>query len=756
MSRDSLTEHQTQHDTALRSSISGAIADEQGLPGELRARVRMLGPGDAAALGDLLIAFPSLSSKILALASPQVGLAAVQRAIRATAQRGAAVDGESEAGTGAAAAGELPPLEVARARTYNRAHSRFAAAFDAATDHACVGADGELDPIAVWRWQSAHGILADGRVGPQTSAAARAAKQPAREAVASPQPVDDIPAERTPGVKPQPVDDIPAERTPSASPQPADDIPAERTPGASPQPVAGGPAPRDAQDPGPATRDGAGAGSAGPDAPAPTATLNPPARADTGGPGSLARRVLAAHGAADEAFRYLVSDNDAVLDKNLADYGSVAEQRALLDAVIAAGADVVHVRRAFHACWHVALAGVAATPTQAARDWPISNLQAIHRQLQLLPDHDARAGAWKTLSWTRTQNGAARGWWDKGDFSIGTDAWNRTDIQRANGYFEVLAAPAAAGDPRLHVRGGERLKVGDPVSIDDGKASHETGAVKSVDGATYTLDAALTHDHAINAVVELPQDGRRQMNWLDYTVRHEIAHSLDGGAVDTRGFYALGGWGGGNFKDWAAAMGSDAWKTRDGTVIDGEDRTSIHAGLMSALSAGKSPFDMLRTMDPPHPIMKYEHKEVPVIVAALKALRLGENFYDSPTELHAAGGKRFGYSPVYHQFQYFSEKALTDRVSNYALAAPAEFFAEAYATYYEEAGKPGITEADHGRLIRSAEQRQWLHDHVHERGHAPAGTGAARAAGGEQGQDAELGAQPEGGKRGRAAGVSGL
>jgi hypothetical protein len=63
-------------------------------------------------------------------------------------------------------------LAVASARTYNRAHRHYVEVFDTATDRRCMGADGQLDPVAVWHWQSEHGIRPDGRVGPQTSAKA--------------------------------------------------------------------------------------------------------------------------------------------------------------------------------------------------------------------------------------------------------------------------------------------------------------------------------------------------------------------------------------------------------------------------------------------------------------------------------------------------------------------------------------------------------------------------------------------------------
>jgi hypothetical protein len=82
--------------------------------------------------------------------------------------------------------------------------------------------------------------------------------------------------------------------------------------------------------------------------------------------------------------------------------------------------------------------------------------------------------------------------------------------------------------------------------------------------------------------------------------------------------------------------------------------------------------------------------------------------------------------------------------------------------YYEEAGKPGVTDANYGQLIRNPEWRGWLHDHVHQRGHGPAGTGAgkppagAKASAGAAEDEHEQGARPEGAKRGRASGNPGV
>jgi hypothetical protein len=203
--------------------------------------------------------------------------------------------------------------------------------------------------------------------------------------------------------------------------------------------------------------------------------------------------------------------------------------------------------------------------------------------------------------------------------------------------------------------------------------------------------------------------------------------------------------------------GEAAWATSDGSKISAEDRLSIKASLMSVISSGGgSVFERYRGMNPPMPIMAYEHKHVPVIVAAEQSLRMRDDFVNNPTALYTANGKRFSISFMYGRLQHCNDAAVNDRVSNYSLTAPAEFFAEAYATFYEEAGTPGVTDADHGRLIRNATWRDWIRSHVHDRGHGPAGTGAAPAPGGALQDGDDHGARPDGARRGRASGNPGV
>ncbi|HUQ02803.1 MAG TPA: hypothetical protein VM261_09930 [Kofleriaceae bacterium] len=69
------------------------------------------------------------------------------------------------------------PKWVTKAREYHREHPKHVEQFKAATGNACVGADGEIDPNEIARWQVAHGLKPDGICGPDTAHAASAKQQ---------------------------------------------------------------------------------------------------------------------------------------------------------------------------------------------------------------------------------------------------------------------------------------------------------------------------------------------------------------------------------------------------------------------------------------------------------------------------------------------------------------------------------------------------------------------------------------------------
>jgi hypothetical protein len=275
------------------------------------------------------------------------------------------------------------------------------------------------------------------------------------------------------------------------------------------------------------------------------------------------------------------------------------------------------------------------------------------------------------------------------------------------------------------------------------------------------MDADLANDHPRGTVLD-PDDGSgvRNVNWLDATVRHEIAHSLDGGGCDTKGFYDKGEWvlgqGDAGFDAWVTAMGGAAWTPNDGTTISDTDKATIKTTIVDHVNNRKGSLFAALAGNTTHPIMVNQNKAVPVIVAAEQCLALGDFFYTQPTKLFSANGKRFAISWWYKRFQHHNEAVVTNRVADYGLYAPTEFFAEAYTVFYEEAGRTGVKDEDYGRLIRNSDWRSWIRDHVHNRGLAPAGTGAAPSTPGTNTPAAESGARPGGASRGRASGNPGM
>jgi hypothetical protein len=156
--------------------------------------------------------------------------------------------------------------------------------------------------------------------------------------------------------------------------------------------------------------------------------------------------------------------------------------------------------------------------------------------------------------------------------------------------------------------------------------------------------------------------------------------------------------------------------------------------------------------------MRNRANHVPVIVAAEACLSRGDSFYNNPEALYANNGKVFSVSYWYRKFMYHNESIRAARLSDYSLYAPAEFFAETYTVYYEEAGRPGVSEADYGRLISNPTQREWMRTNIHNRHLAPAGAAGA-GGGGPSGAHHEAadhgGVEPGGAGTGKKAHRSG-
>jgi len=214
MSRDPLTAPDAAQVDGNATATSPQT-ETYGLRPDLHAQIMRMSPTDSDLLANMISLYPSLMGAILMVAASHMGNAAVQRAMQLVKQRQATrgregalsqdemhevtkepsdalpiknrelssfIEDESDMPKAVEAAPEKPaahaePAWVAGARAYNAAHAELVDEFNDLTDDMCTSDDdGKLDPQAVARWQSHHGIPADGKVGPQTVAAARAAK----------------------------------------------------------------------------------------------------------------------------------------------------------------------------------------------------------------------------------------------------------------------------------------------------------------------------------------------------------------------------------------------------------------------------------------------------------------------------------------------------------------------------------------------------------------------------------------------------
>jgi hypothetical protein len=352
----------------------------------------------------------------------------------------------------------------------------------------------------------------------------------------------------------------------------------------------------------------------------------------------------------------------------------------------------------------------------------------------------------------------------------------------AVGNNSALTAATVAGAITLTVGAGTSFAVNDMVSLGASAnptindANFDWARVTAIAGNTLTLHRGLTHAHAVGDVVRRLDErgsGARDVNWLAATVRHEIAHAVDASIpAVVNGFTAgLGGWGTGaepstaaDFDTWAAAMGGTAWDGATSgavghtTPITEADKGRVRTAITRAVANGSGSL-FAQGLPASHPIMRNRANSVPVIVAAEASLSRGDSFFASPEALYATGGKVFSVSHWYKKFMYHHESIRASRVSDYSLYAPAEFFAEAYTVFYEEAGRPGVTDTDYGRLLSNDTQREWLRTNIHNRHMAPAGAVGGGGGGGGPGPEAGGGggpapeAAPGAGGGGRTGGV---
>ncbi|HEU4726610.1 MAG TPA: hypothetical protein VFT22_01930, partial [Kofleriaceae bacterium] len=262
------------------------------------------------------------------------------------------------------------------------------------------------------------------------------------------------------------------------------------------------------------------------------------------------------------------------------------------------------------------------------------------------------------------------------------------------------------------------------------------------------------------------KDPLRGKNIFDATVRHEIGHRVDAG-VGGPGYTASedgGAWqtwdgsagmaqrivtaSGGKITSWPDAHEKQAIIDCLQGVIDDRVPGEINARLEAlaflahhATDAGqKAKLDDIKKDD---------------AVSALRVAFSDQGPWDLPTGGVKLGDRIYQESYSWPQWVSYKQSARAKKFSRYQFRAPGEWFAEAYATYYQPPGPKGALMAG-----LDDKTKTWFDAHVDPQhgagGTVPAGTAASGAAAPASG-GAKPGAAADGGRvgGGPASGATG-
>jgi len=212
-------EQQTQSQDPSFEAADQARGEQapRALPADIYEQVMRVPPNAPQALAQLLNLHGQFKAQILEVASSQLGMSIVKKAldIQASGQNagisreeqdsvralwgedpsfqskpGAAPEAkasekasseaaevEAAAPAPAAAANKkAEPAWIAHARKYNDAHLGLVEEFNNLTGNGVMLDEGTSNPEMIAKWQRMHGLAADGMIGPKTVAAARSAR----------------------------------------------------------------------------------------------------------------------------------------------------------------------------------------------------------------------------------------------------------------------------------------------------------------------------------------------------------------------------------------------------------------------------------------------------------------------------------------------------------------------------------------------------------------------------------------------------
>ncbi len=313
--------------------------------------------------------------------------------------------------------------------------------------------------------------------------------------------------------------------------------------------------------------------------------------------------------------------------------------------------------------------------------------------------------------------------------------WDKRGLRRCWDVLQMLPAAHVADNNDLTSLTRYRSSSIEGWASDDGEAAIGYGARNNIDTANETGDFTDARD---------PLRGK---NVFDATVRHEIGHRVDAG-VGGPGYTASddgGGWqtwdatdgmaerivtaSGGKISSWPDAAEKTAILACLQEVIDDRAPTEINARLAALPFLARHAADAAQKA-------KLDDIKGDAAVSALRVSFSHQAPWDLPTGGVKLGDRIFQESYDWPQWVSYKPAARAKKFSRYQFRAPGEWFAEAYATYYQPPGAKGAL-----MVGLDDPTKAWFDAHVDpQRGAggttpaAPGGATGAQATGAAQAQ----------------------